>query len=77
MPILWQALLTRYGRLLYRLAQSPHAHRFVLKGAMLLMTWFDEPFRGSCDLLGFGGPQSVLEDFREMLGMERRDGVRC
>ncbi len=75
-------VLTRYAieRLLYRLAQSPHAHRFVLKGAMLLMAWFDEPFRGSrdLDLLGHGDPdpQSVLEDFREILGMEHRDGVR-
>ena len=75
-------VLTRYAieRLLYRLAQSPHAHRFVLKGAMLLMAWFDEPFRGSrdLDLLGRGDPdpQSVLEDFREILGMEHRDGVR-
>ena len=70
-------MLTRYARLLNGLAQSPHAHRFVLKGDMLPMAWFDEPFRGSRDLLGFGDPQSVLEDFREMLGMERRDGVRC
>ena len=75
-------VLTRYAieRLLYRLAQSPHAHRFVLKGAMLLMAWFDEPFRGSRDLdllsRGDPDPQSVLEDFREILGMERRDGVR-
>lgn len=75
-------VLTRYAieRLLYRLAQSSHAHRFVLKGATLLMAWFDEPFRGSrdLDLLGRGNPdpQSVLEDFREILGMEHRDGVR-
>ena len=49
-------VLTHYAieRLLYRLAQSRHADRFVLKGAMLLMTWFDEPFRGTrdFDLLG-------------------------
>ena len=75
-------VLTRYAieRLLHRLAESPHAHRFVLKGAMLLMAWFDEPFRGSreLDLLGRGDPdpQSVIEDFREILGMEHRDGVR-
>lgn len=38
-------ILTRYTleRLLYRLSTSDHAHRFVLKGAMLLTTWFDEP----------------------------------
>ena len=75
-------VLTRYAieRLLYGLAQSPHDHRFVLEGAMLLTAWFDEPFRGSrdLDLLGRGDPdpQSVLVDFREILGMEDRDGVR-
>ena len=76
-------VLTHYAieRLLYRLAESPHAHRFVLKGAMLLMAWFDEPFRGSrdLDLLGRGNPDpqsSVLEDFKEIFGMEHQDGVR-
>ena len=53
-------VLTHYAieRLLYRLAQSRHTERFVLKGAMLLMTWFDEPFRGTrdLDLLGYGDP---------------------
>jgi len=39
-----ELLLTRYAleRLLYRLSISPHRDRFVLKGAMLLTTWFDE-----------------------------------
>ena len=48
----FEIILTRYAieRLLYRLAQPPHADRFALKGAMLLMTWFDEPFRGTRDL---------------------------
>lgn len=74
-------VLTRYAieRLLFRLATSPHADRFVLKGAMLLMTWFDEPFRGTrdLDLLGYGdpNPQSVLQVFREILGIEGDDGV--
>lgn len=37
----FQLLLTRYmnERLLYRLAQSPHAQRFLLKGAMLFALW--------------------------------------
>ena len=47
---------------------------------MLLMTWFDEPFRGTrdIDLLGYGdpNPQSVLQAFREILSIERDDGVR-
>ena len=74
-------ILTHYAieRLLYRLAQSRHADRFVLKGAMLLMTWFDEPFRGTrdLDLLGFGdsAPDAVLDVFREVLGQEQPDGV--
>lgn len=56
----FQRVLTRYGieRLLYRLAKSAARERFVLKGAMLLATWADTPFRatGDLDLLGFGDP---------------------
>jgi hypothetical protein len=42
----FQVLLTRYAleRLLYRLSQSAHRHRFVLKGAMLFATWVSAPF---------------------------------
>ena len=45
-------VLTRFAleRLLFRLSQSPHADRFVLKGAMLMMSWFDDPHRGTRDL---------------------------
>ena len=47
-----ELLLTRYAleRLLHRLSLSPHRERFVLKGAMLLATWFDEPHRATRDL---------------------------
>lgn len=50
-------VLMRYAieRLLYRLAESQYADRFVLKGAMLLMTWFNEPIRSTRDL-DFLGP---------------------
>lgn len=51
-------VLTRFAleRLLFRLSQSRYADRFVLKGAMLLMSWFKDPHRGTrdLDLLGFG-----------------------
>jgi hypothetical protein len=54
----FQLLLTRYGleRLLYRLSQSPHRERFVLKGAMLFVLWSDSPHRATrdVDLLGSG-----------------------
>lgn len=38
-------ILTRYAleRLLYRLSTSAYAERFVLKGAMLLTSWFEDP----------------------------------
>lgn len=74
-------VLTRYAieRLLYRLALSRHAERFVLKGAMLLMTWFDEPLRSTrdLDLLGHGNPApyTVLGVFREVLSQKQPDGV--
>jgi hypothetical protein len=37
----FQILLTRYAleHLLYRLSVSPHRDRFILKGAMLFVTW--------------------------------------
>ena len=75
-------VLTRFAleRLLFRLGQSPHADRFVLKGAMLLMTWFDDPYRGTrdLDLLGFGDPDpdAMLAAFREIVAQEARDGVQ-
>lgn len=74
-------VLTRFAleRLLFRLSQSPHADRFVLKGAMLMMSWFEDPHRGTrdLDLLGFGdpGPEAMLATFREILALDADDGV--
>jgi len=76
-----ELLLTRYAleRLLHRLSLSPHRERFVLKGAMLLTTWFDEPHRATrdVDLLGFGDPaaDTLLGTFREIMAVEVDDGV--
>ena len=76
-----ELLLTRYAleRLLHRLSLSPHRERFVLKGAMLLATWFDEPHRATrdVDLLGFGEAADValLGTFREIMAIEVDDGV--
>lgn len=51
-------VLTRYAveRFLYRLSRSPHADRFVLKGALLLLVWLGETLRPTrdADLAGFG-----------------------
>jgi predicted nucleotidyltransferase component of viral defense system len=74
-------LLTRYAleRLLYRLSATNYRERFVLKGAMLITTWFDKPFRPTRDLdfLGFGDsePQKVLDIFREICAVAQDDGV--
>jgi predicted nucleotidyltransferase component of viral defense system len=77
----FQLLLTRFvlERLLYRLSQTGHRDRFVLKGAMLMATWFAEPFRPTrdLDLLGFGDPEpeAMLAVFREVCGVAADDGV--
>ena len=76
-----ELLLTRYAleRLLHRLSLSPHRDRFVLKGAMLLVTWFAEPHRATrdVDLLGFGDAteDALLQTFREIMAVEGDDGV--
>ena len=75
-------LLTRYAleRLLYRLGESGHGDRFVLKGAMLMTSWMDDPFRPTrdIDLLGFGDPdqEAMLDLFREVCAIDVDDGVR-
>lgn len=74
-------LLTRFvlERLLYRLSQSSHRDKFVLKGAMLVTTWIDNPQRGTRDLdfLGFGATtgEAMLKVFRDILSEDMSDGV--
>lgn len=74
-------ILVRFAleRLLYRLSISAHAERFVLKGAMLLTTWFDDPLRPTrdLDLLGFGDPDpdAIRATFAEIIAVEVEDGV--
>jgi len=56
-------LLLRYGieRLLFRLSQSPHADRLLLKGAMLFVVWDEKTHRPTrdLDLLGFGSTEKA------------------
>ncbi|MCP3441484.1 nucleotidyl transferase AbiEii/AbiGii toxin family protein [Bradyrhizobium sp. CCGUVB14] len=74
-------LLTQYAleRLLYRLSISKYKDKFVLKGAMLLRHWLDDPHRPTrdLDLLGFGesDPQLTLGYFREIGSVQADDGV--
>ena len=68
----FQVLLTRFvlERLLYRLSLTPHRNRLVLKGAMILTSWFTDPLRPTQDLdpLGLGNSDAVamLARFREV-----------
>jgi predicted nucleotidyltransferase component of viral defense system len=75
-------LLTRYAleRLLYRLSISTHRNQFVLKGAMLVTTWFDDPHRPTrdLDLLGFGDPSSetMLTAWKNICEITLDDGIK-
>lgn len=77
----FELLLTRYAveRLLHRLSLSTHCNRFVLKGAMLMTTWFDDPHRPTrdVDFLGYGDPepQAMLATFREICAIDVDDGI--
>jgi hypothetical protein len=59
----YQRVLTRYAieRLLFRLSQTEASESYVLKGAMLFVTWPEHVFRptGDLDLLGHGDPDPV------------------
>lgn len=56
----FQRVLTRYAieRLLFRLSRIEAAERYILKGAMLFVTWPEHVLRptGDLDLLGQGDP---------------------
>jgi predicted nucleotidyltransferase component of viral defense system len=73
----FQRLMVRYAieRLLYRLAESPRADDFVLKGATLFSLWLGAPHRATkdLDLLGRGEPDvaRLVGVFREIVK------VRC
>lgn len=69
----YQTLLTSYclERFLYRLAVSDRRDRFVLKGAMLLRLWSEQPYRATRDLdlmrRGDSTFDAVREDIRAIV----------
>jgi predicted nucleotidyltransferase component of viral defense system len=75
----FQLILTRYAieRLLYRLAESEYATRFVLKGAMLFALWTGEMHRPTrdLDLLGFGdcSEETLVGVFRSLCSVAVAD----
>jgi hypothetical protein len=78
----YNLLLNRFAleRLLFRLGNSKHANRFLLKGALLFALWYDEPHRPTrdADLLGFGSDDAaqLMAVFREIVATDLDDGIR-
>lgn len=68
-----QTILTSYcfERLLYRIGKSSLSDRFVLKGAMLLRVWSNQPYRATRDLdllrRGDGSFDAIARDLREIV----------
>ena len=66
----YQTLLTSFcfERFLYRLGKSDARERFVLKGAMLLRVWSEQPYRATRDLdllrKGDGSFEAIRADIR-------------
>jgi len=68
----YQTLLTNFcfERFLYRLGVSQLSDRFILKGAMLLRAWSDQPYRATRDLdllrRGDGSFDAIRDDIRSV-----------
>ncbi|HNY66753.1 MAG TPA: nucleotidyl transferase AbiEii/AbiGii toxin family protein [Deltaproteobacteria bacterium] len=78
----FELVLTRYAleRLQYRIGGSPFAHRFVLKGALLLEMWGGDVHRPTrdLDLLGYGDfpDEEIISILREVCRTEvKPDGL--
>jgi hypothetical protein len=69
----YQTLLISYclERFLYRLSVSDRRDRFVLKGAMLLRLWSDQPYRATRDLdllrRGDGAFEAIRHDLEAIV----------
>lgn len=74
-------ILIRFAleRILYRLSQSAHVERFVLKGALLFNLWYNMPHRSTrdIDLLGFGASdlESIAQTFQDIANIPVEDGI--
>ncbi len=61
-------------RFLYRLSQSPHADRFILKGALMLRVWHTPEFRPTMDIGLLGRTSNdeagIVAQIRDILAVE-------
>lgn len=77
----YSLLLNRFGmeRLLARVSASPHADRFLLKGALLFALWYDTPHRPTrdADLLGFGPDDeaNLIATFHDIARIDLGDAI--
>ena len=77
----FQLILNYYvlERLLYRLSQTKHRDRFILKGAMLLTKWFEDALRPTkdVDFLGIGNDDQpeMVSIFQEVCAVPFNDSV--
>ena len=66
-------------RLLYRLSQTKHRDRFILKGAILFTKWFEDPLRPTRDLdflaIGNDDQEDMVRVFQEVCAVSFNDGV--
>src|SRR5271166_4228421 len=78
----FQLVLTYYvlERLLYRLSQTKYRDRFILKGAMLLTKWFEDPLRPTKDLdflaVGDNDQEQMVSAFKDICAVTFDDGVK-
>ena len=81
MGVNFDFILNRYAveRLLYRLSLSQYSEQFVLKGATLVLSRFDAPFRMTRDIdlmsLDNATPENFESLFMEILDIEVHDGI--
>jgi hypothetical protein len=75
--------LTKFGleRLLYRISQSRHRNKLILKGALLFELWTQQRYRPTRDAdflaRGDNSPEAVVALFKEICSIEvADDGVR-
>ena len=76
-----QTLFVRYAneRFLYRLSQTEHRTKFLVKGATVFAFWFDQPHRPTkdLDLLGYGKNEipEIENIVREICAVKEDDGL--
>lgn len=70
-------------RFLFRLSQSPHAEKFILKGALMLRAWQAPLFRPTMDIDMLGRNtrneiENIITQIREIcqLSVDREDGLQ-